>query len=121
MFKPNSGRPGTHFSYSLPRATPSMAPPRPLTFRAPVATYAPVHYHPVPDVNVCRFNGTTILHEQARGAGIGAVGGAMAGGFPGAGVGALGGVVGGALYGAHQAIVEKKECERVHKLNRKNI
>ncbi len=113
MYRANSGRPGMTFTYSLPGASPMPSHPKPLIFRAPastiapvripVATVAPIIHHAPP--NLCRLDGRTVLMGGAMG------GAAM---VP-TGAGILPGVVGGTLVGAGQAVYDKKECEAKEK------
>jgi hypothetical protein len=110
MFRPSSGRPGTHFAYTLPGAGAGAAPrpAAPLVFRAPAPI--PAIHHPIPEPSKCRLDGRTIIDGMGAGVGVGVVGGGMAGGPPGAVAGILPGFVGGAIGGAYQAISEKKKC-----------
>jgi len=124
VYRANSGRPGMTFTYSLPGASPMPSHPKPLIFRVPVSTIAPVRIPVstvspmvVPTAPACRLDSKIIFQSITTGAGAGAIGGGMTAGPPGAVTGALSGIVGGAGVGAYIAVSEKKACDAKQRYN----
>lgn len=123
MYKANSGRSGMSFTYNLPGTTPTAPTPKPLTFRTPVRTYAPVTYPSITE-SKCKYEAETVLKHQVIGGASGGVVG-LVGGPPGAGVGVLTGVVAGTVTGALEAGYDVYKCKKaevtVAKLNARKM